>query len=512
MSSWMTPRRVVWLAVVAAVVGRWPGLLWPPYPDEAGYLTVARTWDPGATSMYGHYFVDRTPILVGVFDLADHLGGIGFLRVLGAIACAWLVLAAAGCARVITRDDRAVAWTAVVTAAIVSARVIDPVAAQGELLAIPLIVTSFWLSLLALEQSAALRSAALAVGAGLCGVLAVGLKQNMASALLFGGVLLVAARVAGRISWPAFARLAVAATAGAAVPVLAVVMWARSAGVHLDELWYAVYGFRSDALAVIAGGREPAALDRAGEVVVTVLVTGLAAIAFLFVLRLRPIWRADPVVACGAVALLVFDGASLALGGSFWPPYVFGLVPGTVLFTALLFRAGASAWVRPIAVFAVASTLVGMLSWVWTDQTHWSRGYETGQAIAEVAEPRDTIQVYGGRADVLLGSGLTQPYRYLWGLPMRTLDPDLAELKALLSGPNAPTWLVLEVSMDAWDLGNRTGLQAVIDAHYTPHGTGCDGKPVYVLSGVDRSPLDCSRLPRVHGVEVGRIAGRSGTN
>lgn len=491
MSSWMTPRRVVWLAVAAAVVGRWPGLLWPPYPDEAGYLTVAQTWDPAPTSMYGHFFVDRTPILVGVFDLADHLGGIGFLRVLGAIGCAWLVVAAAGCARVITRDDRAVAWTAVVTAAIVSARLIDPVATQGELLAIPLIMTSCWLSLLALEQSPALRSLVLALGAGLFGVLAVGLKQNMASGLLFGGVVLVAARVAGRIPWRAFVRLAVAASVGAALPALAVVAWARSAGVHLDELWYDVYGFRSDALDVIAGGRESAALERAGDVAVTVLVTGLAAIAFLFVLRLRPIWRADPVVASGAVALLVFDGASLALGGSFWPPYVFGLVPGTALFTALLFRAGASTWVQRIAVLSVVSTLVGMASWAWTDPPHWSSGYETGQAIAAAAEPGDTIQVYGGRADVVFASGLTQPYRYLWGLPMRTLDPDLVELKALLSGPDAPTWLVLEVSMDAWDLGNRTGLQAVIDAHYEPHGTGCDGKPVYVRTGADRSPLEC---------------------
>ena len=30
------------------------------------------------------------------------------------------------------------------------------------------------------------------------------------------------------------------------------------------------------------------------------------------------------------------------------------------------------------------------------------------------------------------------PYEHLWSLPMRTLDPDLTELQALLSGPNAP--------------------------------------------------------------------------
>ena len=488
----MTGRQVVWLAALFALVGRWPGLLWPPYPDESGYLTAAHSWNPQPNSLYGHFFVDRPPILIGVYDLADHLGGILFLRGLAAVGCALLVVAAAGCARAITADDRAVAWTALITAAITSARLIDPVAAQGEILAIPLIVTSFWLSLRALARPSLL----LAFSAGLSGMLAVGLKQNMASALLFGGVVLVAGRVAGRIGPRDFWRLSGAAALGASVPVLGVVIWALAAGVHLDEVWYAVFGFRSDALGVIAGGRESAAMDRAVEAAVAVLVTGLAAVAVWFVIRVRQVWHADQVVTTGALTLLVFDGASLALGGSFWPPYVFGLVPGTVVFASLLLKAGGPSrrGVQLISWYAVAGCLVGMLTWAWTDQTHWSRGYETGQAIGAVAEPTDTIEVYGGRADVVLGSGLSQPYRYLWGLPMRTLDPELVELKALLSGPDAPTWLVEEVSMDAWGLGNRAGLQAVIDARYELHGVGCDGKPVYLLRGQERGPLECHRF------------------
>jgi len=492
----MAPRRIVWASALVALLGRWPGLLWPPYPDESGYLTAAHTWDPQPTSMYGHYFVDRTPILIGVYKLADQLGGIGFLRVLAAFGCVLLVLAAAGCARAITQDDRAAAWTAVITAAVVSARSIDPVAAQGEILAIPVIVTSFWLSLLALSRPSRGTGLLLALGAGLTGALALGLKQNMASAVLFGGVVLVAARVAGRIGWRDFWRLSWAAGVGATLPVLGVVLWARAAGVHLDEVWYDVYGFRSDALAMITNGRESSAADRAVEVAVAVVVTGLAPIALWLVARVRQVWRFDPVVTAGALALLVFDGASLALGGSFWPPYVFGLVPGTVLFVALLSGAGGLTrrGVELVGCYAVVSCLVGMVSWAWADQSHWSRGYETGDAIASVAEPGDTIQVYGGRADVVLASGLPQPYRYLWGLPMRSLDPDLVELKALLSGPDAPTWLVEEVSMDAWDLGNRTGLHAVIDAAYEPHGVGCDGKPVFLRKGEERGPLVCHRF------------------
>lgn len=487
----MTSRRVTLLAALAAVLGRWPGLLWPPYPDEAGFLTVAATWEPSADSMYGHYFVDRSPILIGVFRVADLVGGpdggIGFLRVIAALGVGVLVLAAAALARQVTGSERHAAWTAIVIAAITSSRLIDPIAAQGEVLALPLIVGSLWLSLRALER----RSLVLAAGAGLAGMLALGLKQSLATALLFGAAVLLSALARREITGRECGRLALGASLGAAIPVVGVVVWALSAGVGLDEVWYDVYGFRSDALAVITGGRETAALGRAAKTAATVFVTGLAPIAILFALRARQAWRVSPTVTAGAVTLLVVDGASLALGGSFWPPYVFALVPGTVLFVALLLATGATRPMRWLTGLAIASTLVGMLSWIVTDHTHWSEGYDTGAAIAAVAEPGDTIQVYGGRADVRFASGLRQDYPYLWGLPMRTLDPDLVELKALLAGEDAPTWFVAEVTMKAWGLGERTGLQAVIDAHYDLHATGCGGEPVYLLRGETRQALTC---------------------
>ena len=41
--------KVVWLSAVAALVARFPSLLWPLRPDEAGFLLVARAWHPEAT-------------------------------------------------------------------------------------------------------------------------------------------------------------------------------------------------------------------------------------------------------------------------------------------------------------------------------------------------------------------------------------------------------------------------------------------------------------------------------
>ena len=61
-----------------------------------------------------------------------------------------------------------------------------------------------------------------------------------------------------------------------------------------------------------------------------------------------------------------------------------------------------------------------------------------GEASAQAAEPGDTLVVFGGHAEIQLASGLPSPYPYLWSLPMRTLDPEYAELRALLASTRAP--------------------------------------------------------------------------
>lgn len=57
----------------------------PLSPDEGGFLLVASQWQPGG-SLYGHYWVDRPPLLISIFDLADHAGGAVGLRLIGIAA------------------------------------------------------------------------------------------------------------------------------------------------------------------------------------------------------------------------------------------------------------------------------------------------------------------------------------------------------------------------------------------------------------------------------------------
>lgn len=193
--------RGVWLAAVAAFLARFPGLLWPLRPDEAGFLLVARSLHPEPDSLYGRYWVDRPPPIIWLMQATDALGGAYAHRLVGALACALLVLAAAAATRETalragvvdpTAVRRLATWVAVGTAAMVGNSQIDAVAAKGEVFGIPLVLASCWLSLRAVRRLAAVD----AFWAGTLAVLAVGFKQSILGGIVFGTVLLVGSAAA----------------------------------------------------------------------------------------------------------------------------------------------------------------------------------------------------------------------------------------------------------------------------------------------------------------------------
>ncbi|QWF23447.1 glycosyltransferase family 39 protein [Nocardioides sp. LMS-CY] len=478
-------RHPVAIAVAVAVLARLPALTRPVRADEAGFLLVAGAWDPRPDSLFGPYWVDRPPALIAVFDAVDALGGVTTLRLLGALVAGLSVLLAAAIAGTVS-GPRATVWTAMLTAALLSNPMIDVVAVKGELLALPCVLGSMLLTLLAVRR----RSWPAAFVAGAAGALAVGLKQNLVTGLLFAGVLLLVTWRTGRLEGRSTAVLAGAGVLGAAVPVLATVAWAELAGVRLGTLWDTVYGFRAAAARVIADGTTDAPERRAWILLAIALATGLLAVLAGPIANARELWRDDPPVVAATIAVVVADLLSLAAGGSFWQDYLIPLVPGAALCTALLAgRAGRSGrTMRGLVVFATLSAAVGMVSWLaWnlTGQQEFDE-VRTGEAIAASAEPGDTLMVFGGRADLQHASGMASPYPYLWSLPMRTKDPGYADLAALLAGPRAPTWLVEWVALDAWSDRGVDELAEVISDEYVEAGTACNGHPVYLLRGVDR--------------------------
>jgi 4-amino-4-deoxy-L-arabinose transferase-like glycosyltransferase len=450
-------RWTVAVAAAAAFLLRLPGLTRPVRADEAGFVLAARAWDPMPDSVYGAYFVDRPPLLLAIFKASDAIGGPLFIRLVGAVACAALVVAAAWVARVVA-DEHAARWTAVAMAALSTNVLIDAVAVKGELLAVPVLMTSLGLSLVAVRD----RSWREALLAGLLAGLALGFKQNLVGGLVFAAVLFVASWRTGRLTRPELARLAGAAAAGAAIPVATTVGWALATGVHLHTLWYAVYGFRFDASQVLSDATDTAPTVRAGLLVLVAIGAGMLLIIGGFVVHIRAEWADDPAVTAAVAALLAADVVGLALGGSFWRDYLFPLLPAT------------------------AVCLAGWVVYNASGQQEYDE-HDTGVALREVADPSDTLVVYGGRPDVQLESGLASPYAYLWSLPMRTLDRDLAELDALVSGDDPPTWIVEWVPFEHWDEQDGRHLRELVSERYVRAGTACGDRPIWLLRGVDRA-------------------------
>ena len=487
-------RWTVVAAAVAALALRLPGLTRPVRADEAGFALVARAWDPMPESLYGAYFVDRPPLLIALFKVSDAVGGPLFIRLVGAVACAALVLAAAWVARLVA-DDHAARWTAVAVAALSTNVLIDAVAVKGELLALPVLMAGLGLALVAVRD----RSWRAALLAGLLSGLALGFKQNLAGGIVFAAVLYLGSWRVGRLTRVELLRLGAAGVAGAALPVLATVAWALAAGVRLHTLWYAVYGFRLDAGQVLGESTDSAPMVRAALLVIVAVGAGMVLIIGGFVVHIRAEWSHDPPLVAAVTALLAVDLAGLALGGSFWRDYLFPLLPGTALCAALLAQRASRRGraMRAVTAAAAASTLLCLAGWVALNAGGLQEldEHDTGVALREVAEPGDTLVVFGGRADLQLESGLRSPYPYLWSLPMRTLDRDLSELDALVTGTDPPTWVVEWVRFEHWDALEGGRLATLVEERYVRIGTACGGRPIWLLAGVDRT----APVPECHG-------------
>lgn len=493
--------RTVWVAAGLAFLARFPSLLWPLRPDEAGFLLVARAWHPEPESLYGHYWVDRPPPVIWIMQATDAVGGPYAHRLLGAVGCVLLVLAAAAASREVARragvlDDASVrrlaGWVALATAALVGNAQIDPVAAKGELFGIPLVLASCWLALRAVRRV----SAGDAFWAGVLAMLAVGMKQSIVGGLVFGAVLLVASVVARQLTGRDGLRCAAAAAAGAALPVLAVVGWAVAAGVRLHTLWYTVVSFRSDANHVIASQSAEGATSRISVLLLVFAGTGMLLVVCCFAVRLRGLLRHDPVPVVAVAVMLGLDLLGVALSGSFWTPYLFVLVPGLSLALAALLAHDHLDRVRhrvtQAAVVVVAlSSVLAMVGW----SGGWVVGrvpveVRTGQAIADAHRPGDRVLVYGGRADIQWASRAQSPYPYLWSLPMRTLDPGLSDLESVLTGDNPPTWFVEATYINTWsELGTRPIERSLI-RKYEFIRTACDRYRIYHLNTVEPIDID----------------------
>jgi hypothetical protein len=491
-------RRFVIGAVAICLVLYVPALLVPLLPDEAGYWLVARSWNPQPDSMFGFYWADRTPVLIWMFQAADLLGGPFVPRAFIAALGVLMVVAAFRATRLLAGPDAA-RWATATAVILLSNPAWLAWTAKSESFGVPLVMVSCWLTLEAVHHRPGRAQLALATGAGTAGMLAVGMKQNLAGGLVFAAVLLAASLLRRDLQPRLTAMIAGAGLAGAMLPVVGLLVWAEINGVRATTMWETIYGFRTDAFDVITRGHTSAPLSRVRDLGLLFVGSGLGVLIMLFLVSLRRALTVRPAVTAAVVAMLAVDVAGIVLGGSYWTPYLVALVPATVLSVALVLVSGSLVLVlKASVVFAAVASALLLTYFGFTHVTGRSESPHatyTGRAVGEVAQPDDTIVVLYGVPEVVRASGLDSPYPYLWSLPVRTLDPELALLRATVQGDDAPVWVVQKRGLNSWGLDERRQLRDLLRSNYVVSGRVC-GSRVWRLETAQRADLprvECQR-------------------
>ena len=299
-----TPRRFVLGVAALVVVLRLGYLVGPLFSDEAGYLLVAQDWHAGGPNLYGHYFVDRPPLLMALYRVAVLTGWPPTVRLLATLFAVVLVVSAGWAAHQVV-GERGARWAALVAAAFAVTPLVMSQEADGEIFAAPLVMLSIALTLAAVRRAGG-RAFGLAVLPGVVAGAAVMVKQNFADAVVFAVVLLVASLVQRRTPVPVVARVAAGGVLGGLGVVAGALAYVAWSGVGLGTAWSAVFGFRGTALDVITDHSLHAPMLRALEMTVLAVLCG--ALPLLVVLALegfRCRFRGPPVAwAVGATLLL----------------------------------------------------------------------------------------------------------------------------------------------------------------------------------------------------------------
>lgn len=451
-------------------------------PDEGGFLVVAGQWHAGGSSLYGDYWVDRPPLLIALYRLADLTGGLASLRVIGAIAAAVTVLLLASTAhRVLGR--RAASWTAVVAAALLVSPLYGTIDVNGELLALPFVALGIRAAVEAVVAEDRLLARCSALAAGVTAVAALLVKQNIADVLVFTAVCWLVAWRTGRLPRRELRDLVMLAAFGAMLGYAMVMLFAMSRGTSPLEVYQATYPFRVEAARALANGTSPAAAIRLHRLFVAFLLSVVPLMLALFALygvrRSRAPYLAWALVATGAWATF-----SVLAGGSYWLHYLVESVPVAALAAGSVSLA-APRLLRGTVTALVVSALVA--AGVVVAHPTPTPGTVVGDAIADSAHPGDTLLSAFGDPDILRTSGMSSPYPYLWSLPARTLDPDQSELRGVLAGPAAPTWVVVRNRQTLVRL-QQHGTLRLVEQRYRQVGLVCQ-RLVYLRRDVERAPL-----------------------
>ncbi|MEA2293377.1 MAG: hypothetical protein QOE86_1016 [Solirubrobacteraceae bacterium] len=469
------------IAIACAVALRLPYLDAALTRDEGGDTLIALAFSHAGPFVYGPYFLDRPPLLLGLYGLAATVGGDVGIRWLGVLAAAsGVVLITLLAVRLAGRA--AAPFAALAGCAMLSSQAIGAEQTPAELLAVVPSCGSVLLLVTGLQRRGGPRW--WFAGAGAAAAAAILVKQSFGDALAAGLAGLVAAAVVGAPRRRQVTAAALAYGGGVAAVLAGLAVWAWAAGATLHELWFAMAGFRLDAFGALSQGRPVHRLLGLGQpAFYSGVAIGVAA-AIVAITRLR----AAPGVRVALAAWLAAGVAGVTLSGSYYPPYLIELVPVSAIGIAL----GCAR--RPAIGIAVGLVAVGA-ALLPTARAAVHDSADSYEARAEVighyvrgrAEPGQTAYVLYARANALYYTGLPSPYPYHWALMMRAIPAAPGRLRALIASDRRPTWIIRQNRPGDYGLDARGRSKALLRRYYRPVARVC-GTPILLARGSGARP------------------------
>ncbi|MCE9621623.1 MAG: glycosyltransferase family 39 protein [Actinomycetia bacterium] len=477
----LTYRQSVVGAVAASIALRARFLFAPLLADEGGILSVARDWSSGAT-LYRNVWIDRPQGLIVLFRGWDALPGTGVSStrmlavLLGAIAVA--AVASVGRSLFSARVGAIAAWF---TAALTASPLLEGFASNGELLS-----AAFAISALAIVAAVMTVRCPLGwlLAAGLLFGAALAVKQSAFDVLLAVIAWLALAMLLG---WQTRRRLL--ASAGMLGLGMGVVLGAcawHGSTLGWSDYWYAVAGFRLEARSALSNPE----LDKLAISVLFIIPVMVP--AFSLVVRAGRSLNARSLRRRPHAALVLLWSVaatfSFVTGGSFHRHYFIILAfPLAVLAAVAVDKLGSAGMLHSkialgIAI-AAAMPFIANPRLILGDVT--DTNVELASWLDEQQALRGPLTVYAYCADAALYTqiGQTPPFRYLWEDHVRLAQGAQGDLLQLLTGPNAPEYVLRLQPLDQCDESGT--LAAAIERGYVSEGEIGEAE---VLRRIDLAP------------------------
>lgn len=456
--------------------------------DEGGLALVAAQWSEGSGSLYGRYWLDRSPVLIALYQLAL-LGGDAGVRILGTAAALSLVVVVSVLARLLAGQVAGMT-AAAIGALLMASPAIHAVFTPAELLAAVPSVGAVTLLVMAWDRPHQRR---LLFAAGALATVALLVKQSFLCAAAAAAVFAII-RMRQARDQPARRSLREVAplVGGMALPLLLVEIWAAAFGPGVRALNYALLGFRLDALAALQeSNRAPA--ERMLQLLWPMLESGLVLPLVAAPLGLLALRRSSPTLSLVLLAWLIGALTGVVSGGYYWRHYLIQLVPPLVVLASVAAaRLRRRTVVSAVGGMAALTVVTSIGASLYIDRWPYQADVRAVVSLIDEYEaPGDDIQVLYARANLVHYSGMQSPLPYQWSSMYRVMPEAERQLRAVLASDDRPTWVVAWQSPGSFGL-DRTGMtRHLVASHYRRIATVC-GHPVYLRK--ERQAPEASRI------------------